>query len=35
MRITQALFNFYTGSSNNGEANYNTLNIELKHPLNR
>lgn len=27
------MFNFYAGASNNGEANYNTLNIELKHPL--
>lgn len=31
--FAQALFNFYAGASNNGEANYNTLNIELKHPL--
>lgn len=27
------MFNFYARASNNGEANYNTLNIELKHPL--
>ncbi|EEU8035012.1 hypothetical protein HDN13_001704, partial [Campylobacter jejuni] len=27
------MFNFYAGAYNNGEVNYNTLNIELKHPL--
>ncbi len=27
------MFNFYSGAYNNGEVNYNTLNIELKHPL--